>query len=113
MPLLNDPTLEWTPTITTLGKDNHAIIYGKWHYISRRNGAEELYDNENDPMQWVNLANTESDEINQIKNFMRSFLPKTNAESIVLNEPVNPANNHRRGNLDETIKPKRVLSILK
>lgn len=109
VPLLNDPTLEWTPTLTTLGKDNHAIIYGKWHYISRRNGAEELYDNENDPMQWENLANVESDEIKRIKNYMRSFLPTTNAESIVLNEPVN----QNRGKLDDTIKPKRVLDILK
>lgn len=113
VPLLNDPTLEWTPTITTMGKDNHAIIYGKWHYISRRNGAEELYDNENDPMQWVNLANIESDEINQIKNYMRSFLPKTNAERIVLNKPVDSSINPNRRKLDETIKPKRVLSILK
>jgi len=96
-----------------MGKDNHAIIYGKWHYISRRNGAEELYDNENDPMQWVNLANIESDEINQIKNYMRSFLPKTNAERIVLNKPVDSSINPNRRKLDETIKPKRVLSILK
>jgi len=113
VPLLNDPTLEWTPTLTTWLKDNHAIISEKWHYISRRNGVEELYDMENDPMQFENLANSASEEILEIKNYMRSFLPEINANVIVRNEAADPTTNPARGHLDETIKPKRILNDLK
>jgi len=43
-PLLHDPMLAWLPTITTQGRGNHSVMSDKWHYITRTNGADELYE---------------------------------------------------------------------
>jgi arylsulfatase A-like enzyme len=57
-PLLADPAAPWeTPAITTYGFKNHAIRSEGWRYIRYANGDEELYDEANDPFEFVNLAN--------------------------------------------------------
>lgn len=43
-------------SVTTLGRASHAIRQGKWKYIHYYDAAEELYDLEKDPNEWVNLA---------------------------------------------------------
>lgn len=42
--------------ITTWQKGNHSLRYGKWRYTRYVDGAEELYDQYNDPNEWTNLA---------------------------------------------------------
>ena len=56
-PQLVDATAErpW-PAITTHNKDNHGIRSERWRYIRHADGSEELYDMENDPNEWTNLA---------------------------------------------------------
>jgi arylsulfatase A-like enzyme len=81
-PLLEDVNMEWYPAITTLEKNNHSVMYNEWHYISYRDGVEELYNLENDPMEWVNLANIDSTEINAVKQNLKTFLPEVNAPKI-------------------------------
>ncbi len=60
VPLLENPDAEWPhPAIMTQGKGNHALRTDRWRYIRYRDGSEELYDHENDPWEWKNLAGDE------------------------------------------------------
>lgn len=44
------------PAITTHNQGNHAIRSERWRYIRYADGSEELYDMEQDPREWHNLA---------------------------------------------------------
>ncbi len=60
--------------ITSYGHGNHAIRDDRYRYIHFTDGTEELYDHENDPDEWVNLAaNSEYDEVKQR---LAQYLPK-------------------------------------
>lgn len=57
VPQLRDPkTPRERPAITTHGPGNHAVRSLRWRYIRYADGSEELYDMENDPHEWHNLA---------------------------------------------------------
>jgi arylsulfatase A-like enzyme len=63
--------------ITSYGFGNHAIRDERYRYIYFVDGSEELYDHQEDPNEWVNLAgNSEYDEIKQR---LAQHLPKHNA----------------------------------
>jgi len=50
--------------MTSYGYENHAIRDERYRYIHYADGSEELYDHQNDPNEWVNLAsNSEYDEV--------------------------------------------------
>jgi arylsulfatase A-like enzyme len=106
-PLLENPQLKWTPTLTTQGEGNHSVISEKWHYIVYRDGVEELYDLETDPMEWTNLARTRSEKLDGVKKYLRSFIPDRDAPEIPKSDKDKDAKN-----LDLTIKPRRDLSKL-
>ncbi len=56
-PLIADPKAEWDRVaISTIGRGNHTIRSERWHYTRYFDGTEELYDFENDPDEWSNLA---------------------------------------------------------
>jgi arylsulfatase A-like enzyme len=115
-PLLENPKKEWTPTLTTLGKGNHSVMSEKWHYVYMgKNGVEELYNLENDPMEWTNLSNNKSSEIEYVKNNLRTYMPVNNADELVrkLRDKSEGEDGDGSRNPDLTIKPKRVLSELK
>ncbi len=44
------------PAITTHNHDNHGVRSERWRYISYADGSQELYDMQNDPNEWNNLA---------------------------------------------------------
>ena len=46
---------EW-PAITTHNHDNHGIRTENWRFIQYADGSQELYDMQNDPNEWTNLA---------------------------------------------------------
>ncbi len=107
-PLLQNPELEWTPTVTTRGKGHHSVISEKWHYINNNDIVEELYDLENDPMEWTNLAQSDDPRAIQAKAYLKTFFPTGDVDEI--------SRAKKKGNsaktLDMTIKPKRILSEL-
>lgn len=62
--------------LTTFGWGNHSIKTDSFRYIRYRDGSEELYDVNNDPDEWFNIASNEDskDKIDMLKN----YLPKIN-----------------------------------
>ena len=44
------------PAITSHNQGNHGIRSENWRYIRYADGSEELYDMQNDPHEWTNLA---------------------------------------------------------
>ena len=107
-PLLINSNLEWMPTVTTMGKVNHSVMSEKWHYITRSNGADELYHLEKDPMEWTNLIAVNSKETSSVTQQMRAYLPQKNAEEIrqtQINRPLKK--------MDQSIKERRKLESLR
>jgi arylsulfatase A-like enzyme len=77
-PLLVDPKAKWEhPALTTYLFDNHAVRSEKWRYIRYSDGGEELYDEEKDPNEWVNLAGRK--ELASVKAELAKYMPKENA----------------------------------
>jgi arylsulfatase A-like enzyme len=57
VPLLSDPQAAWEyPAITTYDFSEYSVRTERWRYIRYIDGSEELYDHENDPEEWFNLA---------------------------------------------------------
>jgi arylsulfatase A-like enzyme len=55
-PQLENPDTPRRPAITTHNPGNHSVCDERWRYIRYGDGSEELYDRENDPNEWHNLA---------------------------------------------------------
>jgi len=78
-PLLKNPAAKWNrPALTTHGRGNHAIRNERWRYIRYRDGAEELYDHDQDPMEWTNLAS--DPKHTALKKELAAWLPKLKAK---------------------------------
>ncbi len=73
-PLLRNPKANWKhPAITVAGKNNYAISTDKWRYISYFNGDEELYQIEEDPHEWNNLA--PNPKYGKVVQKLRKYIP--------------------------------------
>lgn len=82
VPLLKNPAALWErPALTTAGFKNHALRTDRWRYIRYADGAEELYDHSNDPLERTNLAT--KPEFAKIKTDLQQWMPKQD-------EPRNP-----------------------
>jgi choline-sulfatase len=57
VPQLKNPEAKrpW-PAITSHNQGNHGIRSERWRYTRYADGSEELYDLQNDPREWTNLA---------------------------------------------------------
>ena len=89
-------------------KRAHSVMSEKWHYITRRNGVEELYDLEHDPMEWTNLIQSQPEKAQAVIARLTPFLPKLNADEIPKSKKTQSVKT-----LDETVKPRRDVSRLK
>lgn len=77
VPQLKDPLApRERPAITTHNHDNHSVRTEKWRYIVYADGSEELYDMENDPNEWHNLASAEGHD--SVKLGLRKWIPVIN-----------------------------------
>ena len=80
VPLLKEPTIAFDkPALTTHGQGNHALRSERWRYIRYADGGEELYDHDNDPNEWTNLA--DKPDFASVKTELASSLPQTDAPS--------------------------------
>ncbi len=92
-PLLEKPESEWSrPSLTTHGRNNHALRSQRYRYIHYADGTEELYDHESDPHEWHNLAGHSEHTVAQAD--LSEWLPKENAEES--HTPPRPRQNRRR-----------------
>jgi arylsulfatase A-like enzyme len=76
--LLDDPDADWRfSTITTYGRANHSIRSERYRFTRYEDGSEELYDHQDDPHGFTNLAS--SAEHQQIVWQHRAELPANDA----------------------------------
>ncbi len=81
VPLLRNPKTIWNrPALMTYGRGNHAVRSQRWRYIHYADGSEELYDHDNDPNEWTNLASKPEHAAVIAKH--RLWLPEDEAEPI-------------------------------
>lgn len=79
--LMKDPNTKGErPALTTYGKDNHSLRSKRWRYTIYRDGGEELYDHDNDKMEWHNLA--DNPDYANVKARLKKWLPTTNADDV-------------------------------
>lgn len=81
VPLLKNPSIQWDrPALTTHGQGNHALRTERWRYIRYADGGEELYDHQNDPDEWHNLARLA--DYATVKDELNVWLPKQDAQPL-------------------------------
>ena len=77
-PLLGNPERDWPhAALTTYGRNNHAVRTERYRYIAYENGAEELYDHQDDHNEWRNRAGDPA--CADVKARLKKHLPGTNA----------------------------------
>lgn len=82
MPQLRDPDAgRERPALTSSYYGNHAVRTRDWRYIRYADGAEELYDHRNDPMEFTNLARSASQR--EVIADLRRWLPKNVAPEVM------------------------------
>lgn len=78
-PLLENPDLQWDRVaVSTWGRNNHSARDLRWRYTRYADGAEELYDHDADPHEWVNLA--EDPRLASVKERLAAAFPRVNVE---------------------------------
>lgn len=108
VPLLMDPESPWHPTVTTRGPGSHSVISEDWHYIKYDDGVEELYNLNNDEMEWTNLVRDQSKEVSETLKSLRAYFPEGDAPRLPGREK-----NKSLNELDTSIKARRDLQKLK
>ncbi|MCM2679377.1 sulfatase [Echinimonas agarilytica] len=72
--LLKDPNARWDrPAISSYGSGVVSVRDIRFRYIQYPDGSEELYDHDNDPHEWTNLAN--KPDYDKVKERLKRSLP--------------------------------------
>ena len=81
VPLLKDENaFRDIPSLTTMGFNRHSLRNTKWRYTRYQDGAEELYDHVNDPLECNNLAN--DPKYIGVKRELAKYLPVVNMKEV-------------------------------
>lgn len=67
------------PSITTYGEEIYSARSARYRYIRYPDGSEELYDHDNDPHEWDNLA--DDPELESVKTRLLDWKPSSFAEN--------------------------------
>ena len=79
--LLIAPETSWErPSLTTHGRNNHAVRSQRYRYIRYADGSEELYDHMQDPHEWQNLA--DNPRLKIVKSRLARWMPRQNARDV-------------------------------
>jgi len=78
--LLKKPKSKRNPVLITYGKGNHAVRSDQYRYIRYANGEEELYDLQDDPNEWTNIAYLKGTR--KVMKQHAEWLPIENADEI-------------------------------
>lgn len=62
--------------ITTANQNNHAVVSDKWRFIQYADGSQELYNLQNDPNEWKNLAS--DSKYKKVITDLKKWFPKIN-----------------------------------
>lgn len=80
VPLIKNPSRPWPyPAITGWKKNSFAIQNERYRYIRYGDGSEELYDHQNDPDEWTNLA--DRPELTDLRATLAQHIPKGNSKA--------------------------------
>ena len=113
-PLLRDPKLPWPyPSITFEGEGNASVRDERWYFIRYKEGTEEFYDMEHDPMQRTNLVTSKDPEILAEKARLAALFPASFAPTVVGHKKSNGDKEDKNGEPDPTIKTNRAAANLK
>ena len=75
VPLMKQPTTAWPHVaLSSFGKGNYAVRSERYRYIRYLDNSEELYDHQQDPHEWKNLAGDK--QFAEIAKQHRAKLPK-------------------------------------
>ncbi len=79
-PLLENPFAPWDrPSITTYGEEIFSARSARYRYIRYPDGSEELYDHDNDPHEWKNLAG--DPQLQAVKDRLKLWKPDSFAKN--------------------------------
>ncbi len=82
VPLLKNPAATWErPALTTYGRNNHSVRSDRFRYIRYSDGTEELYDHQDDDLEWHNLAG--DPKYATVKRDLARWLPQVNSPDSV------------------------------
>jgi arylsulfatase A-like enzyme len=112
--LLRDPKMPWPyPSITVMGEGNASVRDERWYFIRYKDGTEEFYDMERDPMQWTNLATSKDVEVRSQKARLAASFPAAFAPSVAKDLKSKGDKEGKADSADPTIKAKRTATQLK
>lgn len=81
VPQLENPsTTRDRPALTTYHQNDHAVRDARWRYIRYHDGSEELYDHDNDPHEFTNLASRP--ELASVKERLARWFPAENVAPV-------------------------------
>lgn len=81
VPLIKNPFLQWNkPSFTSYGVEYSSVRNERYRYLRYPDGSEELYDHNNDPYEWTNVASKLENET--IKKELSKHIPKKWAPSL-------------------------------
>ena len=111
-PLLRDPKMPWPyPSVTVMGEGNASVRDERWYFIRYKDGTEEFYDMERDPMQWTNLVTAKDPEIRAQKSRLAALFPASFSPGPASDKISKEEKNGRPP--DPTIKARRAATQLK
>ena len=106
--LIDNPQAKWDYPGITITQDGTSVLLGKWHYMITVTGTEQLYNIDEDPLEWKNLSTDQ--KYNHIVTDLKKWVPVKRKKPSKLH--FGKMKNYVDAPADPTIKPTRNLDQL-